>query len=155
MRKALIGRYTYDERADLCYLKSGRGYQRNRWKLEGRLGTWKLMLFCSISCMSSRLGKAPPKKCFFGRYLPNVDGWGGWFPNKVQTPQNPPNCPEKFLFLPKFHLSFSQISQKPWGGWVVKQIWERFPKFFFFLQLPLGHLFPGHKFPVGHCFPGN
>ena len=43
------------------------------------------------------------------------------------------------LFWPKFHLSFSQISQKPWGGWVGKQIWERFPKKkrVFFWQLPL------------------
>ena len=56
------------------------------------------------------------KKPFFGRSFPNVGGWGGWFPNKVQTPQNPPNHPENRLFRPEFHLSFSQISQKPWGG---------------------------------------
>ena len=37
------------------------------------------------------------------------------------TPQNLPKSPE-------FHLSFSQISQKPWGRWVGKQIWERSPK---------------------------
>merc|ERR1712218_373671 len=53
--------------------------------------------------------------------------------------KTPPNCPENRLFRPKFHLSFSQISQKPWGGWVGKQIWERSPKKngFFFWQLPL------------------
>ena len=45
----------------------------------------------------------------------------------------PPNHPENRLFRPKFHLSFSQISQKPWGGWVGKQIWERYPKKTFFL----------------------
>ena len=42
--------------------------------------------------------------------------------------KTPPNCPENRLFRPKFHLSFSQISQKPWGGWVGKQNWERSPK---------------------------
>ena len=42
--------------------------------------------------------------------------------------QTPPNFPKNRLFRPKFHLSFSQISQKPWGGWVSKQIWERYPK---------------------------
>ena len=53
--------------------------------------------------------------------------------------KTPPNCPENRLFRPKFHLSFSQISQKPWGGWVGKQIWERSPKKknSFFWQLPL------------------
>ena len=51
--------------------------------------------------------------------------------------KTPPNCPENRLFRPKFHLSFSQISQKPWGGWVGKQIWERSPKKNVFLLLPL------------------
>ena len=52
--------------------------------------------------------------------------------------KTPPNHPENRLFRPKFHLSFSQILQKPWGGWVGKQIWERFPKIkLIFLYLPL------------------
>ena len=42
--------------------------------------------------------------------------------------KNPSNHPENRLFRPKFHLSFSQISQKAWDGWVGKQIWERYPK---------------------------
>ena len=52
-------------------------------------------------------------------------------PLKTITSQN---HPENRLFRPGFHLSFSQISQKPWGGWVFKHIWERSPKniFFFF-----------------------
>ena len=33
------------------------------------------------------------------------------------------NHPKNRLFRPEFHLSFSQISQKPWG-WVGKRIWE-------------------------------
>ena len=30
-------------------------------------------------------GAPPPqkKKIFGGRFLPNVGGWGGWFPNRV------------------------------------------------------------------------
>ena len=37
-----------------------------------------------------------------------MGGWGGWFPNQVQTPHiSPRNSP----FL-------TQIAQKPWGGWV-------------------------------------
>ena len=42
--------------------------------------------------------RRPKKPVFFGRYLPNVVGWGGWFPNKVQTPQNPPKSPRKSPF---------------------------------------------------------
>ena len=70
---------------------------------------------------------APQKiKLFFGgETFPNMVGWGGWFPNRHKTPKN---YPENRLFWPEYHLSFSQISQKPWGGWVGKQIWERSPK---------------------------
>ena len=51
--------------------------------------------------------------------------------------KTPPTWPENRLFRPKFHLLFSQISQKPWGRWVGKQIWERYPKKnVFFWQLP-------------------
>ena len=57
-----------------------------------------------------------------------MGGWGAWFPNMVQTPQNPPKSTEN-----------RQISQKPWGGLVGKHIWERSPKKKgFFGRLPLG-----------------
>ena len=82
---------------------------------------------------------APPQKknrFFLWRFLPNVGGWGGWFPSKVQNPKKKTNHPENRLFRPKVHLSFSQITQKPWGGWVLKQIWERSPKKNVFLRLP-------------------
>ena len=54
--------------------------------------------------------------------------------------KTPPNHPENRPFWPEFHLSYSQISQKPWGGWVGKQIWERSPKKkrFFFGSFPKG-----------------
>ena len=45
-----------------------------------------------------------------------------------QTRSKPLKTPENRLFRPEFHLSFSQISQKPWDGWVGKHIWERSPK---------------------------
>ena len=50
---------------------------------------------------------------------------------RSKTLKKKPNHPENRLFRPKVHLSFSQITQKPWGGWVLKQIWERSPKNFF------------------------
>ena len=43
----------------------------------------------------------------------------------LKTPQN---HPENRPFWPEFYLSFSQISQKPWGKWVGSHIWENFPK---------------------------
>ena len=43
-------------------------------------------------------GSCQKKTVFFGRSLPNVGGWGGWLPNKVQTPQNPPKLPRKSPF---------------------------------------------------------
>ena len=43
------------------------------------------------------------------------------------VPQKPPNHPENRLFRPEFHLLFSQISQKPWGGLVGLHIWQNFP----------------------------
>ena len=62
--------------------------------------------------------------------------------------KTPPNHPENRLFRPKFHLSISQISQKPWGGWVGKQIWERSPKKkpVFFLAAPLKHCHSHNRF---------
>ena len=54
-----------------------------------------------------------------GEVFPNVGGWGVWFSNKVQTHQPPQNHPKNRLFGPGFHLLFSQIPQKPLGGWVA------------------------------------
>ena len=58
-----------------------------------------------------------------------------------------PNHPEYRIFLPKFQLLFSQISQNPGvGGWVGKQIWERSPKKTVFftpslkIQVKLGYI---------------
>ena len=55
-------------------------------------------------------GKASRKQI-----LPNVGGWGGRFPNKVQSKplKTPPNHSQNRPFLPELHLSFSQ---KPWGS---------------------------------------
>ena len=39
-----------------------------------------------ISWKGSSLREGIKKTFFFGRSLPNVGGWGGWFPNKVETP---------------------------------------------------------------------
>ena len=63
-------------------------------------------------------GEPPPQKnVFFGISFPNVGGWGGWFLNKVQTPQNPPNSPRKLTFSTRISPFVSQISKKTLG-WV-------------------------------------
>ena len=67
-------------------------------------------------CISKPKHWFTKKTVFFGKSLPNVGGVAD-----SQTRSKP-------LFRPVFHLSFSQISQKPWGGWMGKQIWERSPK---------------------------
>ena len=79
-----------------------------------------IVLLTLMNKAQNNFVREAPKKfnLFFGKSFPNMGGWGGWFPNQVQTPQNhPENC-----------LWCSQISQKPWGGWVGSQIWENFPK---------------------------
>ena len=43
-------------------------------------------------------GRYKKKTFFFWLSFPNVGGWGGWFPSKVQTPQNPPKSPRKSPF---------------------------------------------------------
>ena len=58
---------------------------------------------------------------------------GGWFQNKVQTPQTPPNHPKNRLFRSEFHLPFSQISKKNLG-WVggFTDLGKLFQKIHFF-----------------------
>ena len=48
-------------------------------------------------------------------------------PQTRSKPLKKTNHPENRPFRPEFHLLISQISQKPWGGWLGKQIWERSP----------------------------
>ena len=58
-----------------------------------------VMLTEVILHLNKMLGELPKKKpFFFGRSLPNMGGWGGWLPNKVQTLQNPPKLPRKSPF---------------------------------------------------------
>ena len=83
---------------------------------------------------SFNLGKLPKKKnVFFGRSLPNVGGWGGWFPNKVQTPQNPRKPPRKSPFLT---FRFPKSHKNPGvGGW-ENRFGKDIKKKRFFWQLP-------------------
>ena len=77
----------------------------------------------------TRLGKVSKKETVFLGYLSQM--WVGGvadFQTRFKPLKTPPDHPENRLFRPKFHLLFSQILQKPWGWWVGKQIWERFPK---------------------------
>ena len=84
------------------------------------------------------------KKRFFGRFLPNVGGWGGWFPNKVQTPQNHPKSPQKSPFSTRIS-PFVLPNLTKTLGWVGKQIWfgtlGDIPKKSFFWA----------GFPILHC----
>ena len=107
-------------------------------------GQISLNSFFIIIWLSS-LGGLPKKTFFFGISFPNVGGWGCWFPNKVQTPQNPPKFPRKSPFSTQISPFVSQISQKPWGGWLGKQIWERYPKKkrFFFGSFPNSKRYTG------------
>ena len=81
-------------------------------------------MYDKVYCICLREGI---KKNFFWRDLSQI--WVGGvadFQTRFQTLKKKTNRPENRLFQPKFHLSFSQISQKHWGGWMGKQIWERF-----------------------------
>ena len=60
-----------------------------------------------------QIREGPPKKRFIWEIFPKY-GWVGWL-----IPKQGPNPS-----TPEFHLSFSQISQKPWGGWMGKHIWD-------------------------------
>merc|ERR1712141_322232 len=55
----------------------------------------------------------PKKNPFFLGYLSQM--WVGGVADS-QTRSKPLKTPQNCLFPPKFHLSFSKISQKPWGG---------------------------------------
>ena len=57
------------------------------------------------------------KHVFFGRSFPNVGGWGGWFSNKVQTPQNLPKSPRKSPFSTRI-LPFVLPNLTKTLGWV-------------------------------------
>ena len=77
-------------------------------------------------------GAAKKKQRFFLGDLSQMWVGGVAYSQTRSKPlQTPPNHPENRIFRHEFHISFSQISQKPWDGWVGKQIWERFPKTFF------------------------
>ena len=77
-----------------------------------------------IKAMSelSALGEASKKNVFLGDLS---QMWVGRVADSQTRPnplKTPPNHRENRLFRPEFHLSFSQISQKPWGGWLGEEI---------------------------------
>ena len=59
--------------------------------------TFKLQIMASL-IQSFTIREGVQKTPFFGRSLPNVGGWVGWFPNKVQTTQNLAKSPRKLPF---------------------------------------------------------
>ena len=78
----------------------------------------KNMLFPSFSDLDFQdCNRAPPnKKKNFGRFLPNVGGWRGWFPNKVQTPKKNQTTPKIAFFDPNFTFRFPKSHKNPGVG---------------------------------------
>ena len=71
-------------------------------------------LKCILKWAESVSRKGSLKKTrFFGTLVPNIGGWGGWVPN---LPRTPPNHPKNRLFLPEFHLLWSQNSRRVSGS---------------------------------------
>ena len=68
-----------------------------------------------------------------GRFPPNVGGWGGWFPNKVQTNKKNQITPEIALFDPNFTFCSPKSHKNPDLG-------EIFQKNFFFYTFPYNGL---------------
>ena len=80
---------------------------------------WTLRILAPVAERSHivHLGKLPKKKRFFGKSFPNVGGWGGWFPNKVQTPQSPQITPKIAFFDPNFTKRSPKSHKSPGVGW--------------------------------------
>ena len=84
---------------------------------------------CVLEIFTFSLGSRP-MKAFLGKSFPKF-GWVWWrIPKKVQTSTNHQKSPRKSPFKPEFHPLFSQISQKPWGGW-VRTFGKTLPPIFF------------------------
>ena len=71
-------------------------------------------------------------RVFWGRFLPNVGGWGGWFPNKIQTPLITPKIA---FFDPNFTFRSTNSHKKTGvGGWVNRFGGDLLKKRFLFLK---------------------
>ena len=79
----------------------------------------------SLPRLAHLLKEGVQKNFFFWEISPKC----GWvIPKQGPNPSKPPKSPWNRLFRPEFHLSISQISQKPWSGWAGKYIWKKSPK---------------------------
>ena len=65
-----------------------------------------------------RWAPSPPKKkqVFLWRFLPNVGGWGGWFPSKVQNAKKKKITPKIAFFDPKFTFRSPKSHKNPGVG---------------------------------------
>ena len=92
--------------------------------------------FLLLTKIDNQLREGVKKRFFLGNFS---QMWVGGVADSQTRPnplKTPPNHPENRLCRPEFHLLFSQISQKPLGGWVGKHIWERSPKKILFFWTP-------------------
>ena len=63
-------------------------------------------------------GRSQKNTVWFGKSFPNMGGWGGWFPNKVQTSQNPPKSPRESPFSTQVSpFAFPNLTKTL--GWMV------------------------------------
>ena len=82
--------------------------------------------------LTLELEKASQKNVFFGRDLLNVVGGVA----DSQTRSKPLKKKTRLFFTQISPFVFPNLT-KPWGGWVGKHIWERYPKKKVFLAASL------------------
>ena len=104
------------------------------WSISRMTGTWcqpwAILLSRSPPCPSSSTSPSPAWEIevvhhhlfALGKPSKNKRGWVADSQIRSKPPKTPQNLPENRLFWPEFHLSFSQISKKPCGGWVGHQV---------------------------------
>ena len=104
------------------------------WNAAGKKTQWENLVslifsnkcvicaLCNFSHHSDKmsLGKVQKKGRFYLGKLSQI-----WVSGVASSH---PGQKKPYYLWPELHLLSSQISQKPWGGWVGAKIWEFFPK---------------------------
>ena len=95
-----LGNFTFSDTGKKFQYEYIPNYERQETRKRTRVTAHQepKMKIISIGSQFHKGSCQKKKPVFFGRSLPNMGGWGGWLPNKVQTPQNPPKSPRKSPF---------------------------------------------------------
>ena len=86
------------------------------WNVHLHISTYLETMFIESRVNVIHKGRSKKQQRFFWEISPKCGWWVGWL-----IPKQGPNPSKSLQTTPKiafFDLSFSQISQKPWGGWV-------------------------------------